>query len=173
MAYFQLKIFAHFIAEAQLTDVTVTDVLETGATKDQRRRRVPAQGGTAEISDPLETSESHLGQVYPAQERSQPIRDFPAPRLSSGAITAPLAGARPGLDASGVVNPRGSDGDFVPITLHPSKLNTELDIGSMVEVDIPGYNEMQYGVVRWMGLLKEGNTTYAGVELVGASSKPS
>lgn len=119
-----------------------------------------------------ESSESHLDRMHPAQERNQPIRDFPSPRQLGGANTEPLAGARPGPDASGVVTPRvGSDGDnFVPIPIDPSKLNTELDIGSMVEVDIPGLNELQYGVVRWMGLLKEGNTTYVGVELVGSSS---
>lgn len=95
-----------------------------------------------------------------------------SPRLADGAgsATTPIAGAKPGsrFDDPGSGAPTGRGGHserFVPRSLGPTDLKTCLDVGSLVEVDIPGYNAVQYGVIRWMGLLKEGNKAYVGVEL--------
>jgi len=56
-----------------------------------------------------------------------------------------------------------------PVSLTAMELNTDLDIGSMVEVDIPGYATLQYGVIRWMGYFKDRLKPIVGIELVSVS----
>ena len=52
-----------------------------------------------------------------------------------------------------------------PVALDPKDLETDLDFGSMVEVmDNPA--DCQYGVIRWIGYLRDKNKPIAGLEMV-------
>lgn len=57
-----------------------------------------------------------------------------------------------------------------PVSVSASELGTDLDIGSLVEVDISGAKQRHFGVIRWMGVLRDRDTPFVGVELVGAAS---
>ena len=49
-----------------------------------------------------------------------------------------------------------------------TKYESDISIGSMVQVDIPGLTKPQFGVVRWMGSVF--NEVILGIELVSVSS---
>ena len=55
--------------------------------------------------------------------------------------------------------------EIVPISLSPHEVQTDLDMGSMVEV-LGNPEEFRYGVVRWMGYLRDRNKPMVGLEMV-------
>lgn len=56
-----------------------------------------------------------------------------------------------------------------PIPLNPSEIDTDLDIGSMVEV-LGNPPQCQYGVVKWLGYLKDRSKPIVGLEMEEESS---
>lgn len=52
-----------------------------------------------------------------------------------------------------------------PLPLDPHDLDTDLEYGSMVEV-VGNPPECRYGVIRWVGYLRDKNKPIAGIELV-------
>ena len=54
--------------------------------------------------------------------------------------------------------------EVIPKALSKAELETDMEIGTMVEIDISGV--CQYGVIRWIGFLDDRNRPIAGIELV-------
>jgi len=63
-------------------------------------------------------------------------------------------------------NTDAGDPQVNPTSVTASALGTDLDIGSLVQVDIPGSANNQFGVIRWMGILRDRDKPFVGVELV-------
>ena len=57
---------------------------------------------------------------------------------------------------------------LIPTSLAASALGTDLDIGSVVQVDIPGSANKLFGVIRWIGILRDRDKPFVGVELVSS-----
>ena len=105
------------------------------------------------------TTRLHYYNSYDVQRSTM----LPDRRLVDGSHPAPTKSLSAEEGSNG-----GSNGDLenelVPKSLNAKELNSELDIGSMVEVDISG--SLCYGVIRWIGYLKDKESPIAGIELV-------
>lgn len=88
---------------------------------------------------------------------------------AQGAPSLPRSGGPPyGIGGSTGVGAMSQEEMLIPKSLSKAELDTDLEIGSMVEVEIGG--SVHYGVMRWIGFLKDRNKPLVGVELVRASS---
>lgn len=80
---------------------------------------------------------------------------------SQGLTSTPRAGSMQGTSRSNSISP---DENLIPKTLSRMELDTDLDIGSMVEVEIGG--NIHYGVMKWLGFLNDKRKPLTGIELV-------
>ncbi len=54
---------------------------------------------------------------------------------------------------------------ITPISIDPAANNIDLEIGAMVEI-VGGASNCRYGVVKWLGRLRDNIKIYAGVQMV-------
>lgn len=80
---------------------------------------------------------------------------------SQGLTSTSRTGDMQGTSGNNLTSP---DENLIPKTLSRMELDTDLDIGSMVEVEIGG--NIHYGVMKWLGFLNDKRKPLAGIELV-------
>lgn len=100
--------------------------------------------------------------LFSASDTTDIHEDDTKPNKSSDTVN--LAG---GSDYLVPINNTSSPAEHQsPVSVEASTLGTDLDLGSLVEVDMPGCKHHLYGVVRWMGILRDREKPFVGVELV-------
>ena len=101
---------------------------------------------------------------------------FKAPNVNSTSSPVPPPSSESAFSASNgneisksnavISDSAAIDHQLIPTSLAASELGTDLDIGSVVQVDIPGSANKLFGVIRWMGILRDRDKPFVGVELV-------
>ena len=98
--------------------------------------------------------------------RHRPVKNYTAPmaaavgRPSLSNNTAPLP-----RQGSKTQNGEANGDYFIPKTLDPVEAGTDLELNSTVEVcGNPDY--CRYGIIRWIGYIRDKNKPIAGLEMV-------
>lgn len=126
---------------------------------------------TSDVADSREASNAGLAGLSREPRFSEPMEQSDSTVISH----VPVGGVESADNRQIFESPREQNfteqttrqnRELMPMAIDPARAGTDLEIGSMVEVDIPGSDTHQHGVIRWMGFLNDPSKVIVGVELV-------